>query len=44
MKKENTASIAVAASNGMKKVHEFIDDENEKTVVYAIARSEWKQL
>ena len=41
MKKDNTASVAVAEANGMKKVHEFIDDEKEETVVYAITRSEW---
>lgn len=44
MKKENVASSATAAANGMKKVCEFIDDENEETVVYAIARSEWERL
>lgn len=44
MKKENAASIATAAANGMKKVHEFIDDEKEKTVVYAVSRREWDLL
>ena len=41
MKKDNTASVAVAEANGMKKVRGFIDDEKEETVVYAIARNEW---
>lgn len=44
MKKENTASSAVAAANGMKKVHEFTDSEGETTAVYAISRDEWEQL
>lgn len=44
MKKENAASFAVAAANGMKRVNEFVDDENEKTVVCSITRSEWKSL
>lgn len=43
MKKENAASITVAAANGMKKVHEFVDDEKEKTVVYAVTRNEWEK-
>ena len=44
MKKENVPSAATAASNGMKKVHEFIDTEKEITVVYEITRSEWETL
>jgi hypothetical protein len=41
MKKKNVASSATAIANGMRKVHEFIDDEKEMTEVYAIMRSEW---
>lgn len=35
------ASSATAIANGMRKVDEFVDDENEITVTYAITRDEW---
>jgi len=38
---KNIASSATAIANGMCKVDEFFDDENEKTVVYAITRNDW---
>ena len=41
MKEKNIASSATAIANGMCKVDEFFDDENEKTVVYAITRNDW---
>lgn len=41
MKEKNIASSATAIANGMCKVDEFFDDENEKTVVYAITRNNW---
>lgn len=41
MKKDNVASSATAIANGMRKVDEFVDDENEITVTYAITRDEW---
>lgn len=41
MKATNVASFATALANGMRKVDEFADDENETTVVYAITREEW---
>ena len=44
MKKDNAASSAVAAANGMTKTDEYTDDENELTAVYAITRDEWKKL
>lgn len=44
MKKNNVASSATAIANGMRKVDEFIDDENEITVTYAITRNEWTFL
>ena len=44
MKKSNVASSATAIANGMRKVDEFIDDENEITVTYAITRNEWTFL
>lgn len=44
MKQSNIASSATAMSNGMKKVEEYVDDEQEITVVYAITRDEWKML
>lgn len=44
MKAENIASSATAIANGMRKVDEFIDDEAEMTVVYAITREEWLLL
>ncbi len=40
MKKTNVASIATAMANGMSKVDEYIDEENEPTVVYAIKKGE----
>ena len=43
MKKDNTASAAVAVSYGCKKLDEFIDSENETTVVYGITRAEWEK-
>lgn len=42
MKATNVASFATALANGMRKVDEFADEENETTVVYAIAREEWE--
>ncbi len=44
MKEKNIASCATAISNKMRKVDEFVDDENEITVVYAITREEWNLL
>lgn len=43
MKGTNIASYSTAMSMGMRKVDEFIDEENETTVVYAISRDEWKE-
>ncbi len=40
MKQTNLPSAATAAANGMKKVGEYTDAENEITVVYAITRKE----
>ena len=42
--KDNIASAAVAVSYGCKKLDEFIDSENETTVVYGIARAEWEKI
>lgn len=42
--KDNIASAAVAVSYGCKKLDEFIDSENETTVVYGITRREWEKL
>ena len=42
--KDNIASAAVAVSYGCKKLDEFIDSENETTVVYGIARTEWEKI
>lgn len=44
MKEKNIASSATAIATGMCKVDEFIDDENEMTVVYAITRNKWTLL
>ena len=44
MKKSNVPSSATAMANGMRKVDEFTDEENEVTVVYAIIRGEWENL
>lgn len=44
MKKDNIASAAVAVSYGCKKLDEFIDSENETTVVYGITRTEWEKI
>ena len=37
-------SAAVAVSYGCKKLDEFIDSENETTVVYGITRTEWEKI
>lgn len=42
--KDNIASAAVAVSYGCKKLDEFIDSENETTVVYGITRREWEKI
>lgn len=42
MKKTNIASAATAVSVGMKYDGEYMDDENEITVVYAVAREDRK--
>lgn len=44
MKKDNIPSAAVAVSYGCKKLDEFIDSENETTVVYVITRTEWEKI
>ena len=44
MKASNVASFATAMANGMRKVDEFTDEENEITVVYAISREEQKNI
>lgn len=44
MKKDNLASAAVAVSYGCNKLDEFIDSENETTVVYGITRTEWEKI
>lgn len=44
MKKDNLGSAAVAVSYGCKKLDEFIDSENETTVVYGITRTEWGKI
>ena len=41
MKADNAPSISVARANGMQLVEEYTDDENERSVVYAVTRSEW---
>lgn len=42
--KDNIPSAAVAVSYGCKKLDEFIDSENETTVVYGITRTEWGKI
>ena len=42
MKKTNVASVATAMANGMSKVDEYKDEENEITVVYAIKKGDKK--
>lgn len=44
MKMTNVPSAATAMANGMRKVDDFADEENETTVVYAIARGEWEKI
>ncbi len=44
MKKDNIPSAAGAVSYGCKKLDEFIDSENETTVVYGITRREWGKI
>lgn len=41
MKADNAPSIGVARANGMQLVEEYTDDKNERSVVYAVTRSEW---
>lgn len=40
MKKTNVASVATAMANGMSKVDEYTDEENEIMVVYAIRKGD----
>lgn len=42
--KDNIHSAAVSVSYGCKKLDEFIDSENETTVVYGITRREWEKI
>lgn len=42
--KDNIPSAAVAVSYSCKKLDEFIDSENETTVVYGITRTEWEKI
>lgn len=42
--KDNILSAAVAVSYCCKKLDEFIDSENETTVVYGITRREWEKI
>lgn len=42
--KDNIPSAAVAVSYGCKKLDDFIDSENETTVVYGITRTEWEKI
>lgn len=42
--KDNIPSAAVAVSYACKKLDEFIDSENETTVVYGITRTEWEKI
>lgn len=42
--KDNIPSAAVTVSYGCKKLDEFIDSENETTVVYGITRTEWGKI
>lgn len=44
IKKENIASSATAKANGMKRISQFTDGENEISEVYAITREEWERL
>lgn len=44
MKKSNIPSAATALSFGCKIVEEFIDNENDTTLVYVITRNEWEKL
>ena len=41
-KSTNTASIATAASVGMKKDKEYVDSAGEETYVSVLARADWK--
>lgn len=41
MKSTNVPSAATAKANGMKKIFEYTDGENELTSIYAITRSQW---
>lgn len=43
MKSENSPSQATARANGMRMVEQFVDDEGDATVVYAITRDEWRK-
>ncbi len=44
MKQANVPSSAVAMANGMRKVEEFTDQEQEISVVYAITRAQWRRM
>ena len=42
MNRENIASRATAAANGMTMVKEYVDDSGEALCVYSITREEWE--
>lgn len=44
MKESNVASYTTAISNGMKKLEEYKDTEQDKIIVYGISRKEWDHL
>lgn len=44
MKYTNIASYYVAIKNGMRKIKEYSDENNEISYVYVITRDEWKYL
>lgn len=44
MKESNVASYTTVISNGMKKIEEYKDTEQDKIIVYGISRKEWDHL
>ena len=44
MTSDNVPSYSLAASIGMKKIKEYVSEEDEHLSVYAISKKEWENI
>ena len=44
MTSDNVPSYSLSASIGMRKIKEYISEEDEKLSVYAITKQEWEKI